>query len=194
MILTTFTFIHFCIIQKWMNVKDVSIIHNWKEILIQTWMNVIAVSIIHNWKEIINTFHVTIHKASCSLTDPRRTIYYRPVSHGGCTCRLLYDGQEDLLFNINNNHLFQYGFLLQYLHFMVEGRNPLSAFLRACERSFATQSSTNPVKIKLLCEAWNAFSRLMDIDWQQSFVCSSKIRSLIPSCTRTFLEYGWGRD
>ncbi len=39
------------IIQKWMNVTVVSIIHNWKEIIIQKWMNVTVVTNIHNWKK-----------------------------------------------------------------------------------------------------------------------------------------------
>ncbi len=40
------------IIQKWMNVTVVSIIHNGKEIIIQKWMNVAVVNIIYNWKEL----------------------------------------------------------------------------------------------------------------------------------------------
>ena len=54
---------------------------------------------------------------------------------------------------------------------MVEGRNPLASYLRSCERTIATQSNTKPVKIKLLRQAWNAFARLLDIDWYESFQC-----------------------
>ena len=67
--------------------------------------------------------------------------------------------------------MFYYGFLFQYLHNMIEGRNPLTAYLRACERSFAAQSLTPPVLIKQLRHAWNAFARLLKIDMKSSFQC-----------------------
>ena len=105
-----------------------------------------------------------------TIADKHRTVYYRPTE-GDCSCQLFYDGQEDLLFNVDNRHLFYYAFLLQYLHNMVEGRNPLASYLRSCERTIATQSNTKPVKIKLLRQAWNAFARLLDIDWYESFQC-----------------------
>ena len=35
-----------------------------------------------------------------------------------------YNGQEDLLFNLDNKHLIYYDFLFSYLHSMVESRNP----------------------------------------------------------------------
>ena len=67
--------------------------------------------------------------------------------------------------------MFYYGFLFQYLHNMIEGRNPLTAYLQACERSFAAQSLTPPVSIKQLRHAWNAFARLLKIDMKSSFQC-----------------------
>lgn len=112
-----------------------------------------------------------MHKATSSITDPDRKIFYRPTHGGECNCRLFYDGQEDLLFNVDNNQLLYYGFLLQYLHIMVEGKNPLAAFQRSCERSFSTQSLTKPIKVKLLHQAWNSFARLLDINWSDTFAC-----------------------
>ena len=78
-----------------------------------------------------------IYKESMTIADKHRTVYYRPTK-GDCCCQLFYDGQEDLLFSIDNRHLFYYGFLFQYLHSMVEGRNPLASYVRSCERTLAT--------------------------------------------------------
>ena len=39
-------------------------------------------------------------------------------------CKHKYNGQEDLLFNLDNKHLIYYDFFFSYLHSMVEGRNP----------------------------------------------------------------------
>ena len=86
-------------------------------------------------------------------------------------CRLYYDGQDDLLFNLDNRNLFFYGFLLEYLHLMVEGRNPLAAYMRASSRSHASQSHTKSTSIATLRAAWNAFSRLLDINFHTSFLC-----------------------
>ena len=99
---------------------------------------------------------VLIYKEA--VTIPERIVYYHPTS-GTCECRQEYDGQEDLLFNLDGRHLFYYGFLLQYLHLMLEGRNPLMAFYRASCKSFYIQSQSKPVNIKLLRQAWNAFTR-----------------------------------
>lgn len=54
---------------------------------------------------------------------------------------------------------------------MLEGKNPLIAFLRASTRSFLVQSQTKPVSIKLLRQAWNAFARLLDVNLAESFTC-----------------------
>ena len=54
---------------------------------------------------------------------------------------------------------------------MLEGKNPLVAFLRASSRSFSVQSHTKPVSIKLLHQTWNAFARLLCIDFVESFSC-----------------------
>jgi len=120
-----------------------------------------------NW---ISRNNVTIYKEAVTIEDAHRTVYYRPTS-GKCKCRQEYDGQEDLLFNLDGKHMFYYGFLLQYLHLMLEGRNPLMAFYRSSCKSFYIQSESKPVQVKLLRLAWNAFARLLDIDWKESFKC-----------------------
>ena len=49
---------------------------------------------------------------------------------GDCTCQCYFDGQDHLLFNLDNSRLFYYELLFQYLHLMIEGRNPLIASQR----------------------------------------------------------------
>ncbi len=77
----------------------------------------------------VATTGVTIYKESVAICDRERSVYYRSTV-GPCSCQLQYDGQEHLLFNLDNKRLFYYGLLFQYLHLMVEGRNPLIAYQR----------------------------------------------------------------
>ena len=79
--------------------------------------------------------------------------------------------QDDLLFNLDDKHLLSYGYLFQYLHLMLKGQNPFIAFLRASTHSFSSQSHTKPLLVKLLCQAWNAFARLLDINFTATFAC-----------------------
>ena len=116
-----------------------------------------------------------IHKFSVSIKVPERKVYYRPTV-GNCSCRyvirfgsivfihrllyfrLPYDGQSDLLFNLDNKNLFYYDLLINYLHLMIEGRNPLVAYLRASTRSHTSQSQTEGMHISLFRRAWYTFS------------------------------------
>ena len=114
--------------------------------------------------------HKPIYKFMTSITSSTRKIYYRPTT-GDCGCRQEYDGQNNLLFNLDNKHLFYYGFLFSYLHLMVEGKNPLISYLRACQRNHKVLSFTKPASISHLRKAWNTFARLLDVDWSESFQC-----------------------
>ena len=111
-----------------------------------------------------------IHKEAVTIENEARTIYYRPAL-GSCNCKQHYDGQDDLLFNLDGKHFFYYGYLFQYLHLMLEGKNPLIAFLRASTRSFSSQSHTKLVSVKLLRQAWNAFDRLLNVNFAETFSC-----------------------
>ena len=70
-----------------------------------------------------------IFKENIAIHNKQRKVYYRPAI-GECDCKLQYDGQEHLLFNLDNTRLFYYGLLFQYLNLMLEGRNPLIAYQR----------------------------------------------------------------
>ena len=100
-------------------------------------------------------------KYSVTITSATRTLYYRPAQ-GGCNCRSFYDGQDDLSFNLDNKYLFTYGLLFQYLHLMIEGKNPLAAFHRSAGRCYGVLGTTQPPTLKIVCSAWNAFARLLD--------------------------------
>ena len=54
---------------------------------------------------------------------------------------------------------------------MLEGKNLLISYLRACQQNHEVLSFTKPASISLLRKAWNAFARLLDIDWSESFQC-----------------------
>ena len=54
---------------------------------------------------------------------------------------------------------------------MLEGRNPLISYLRACERNHSIESHTKPVHIKKLRQAWNAFARFLDLKPDKAFEC-----------------------
>ena len=112
---------------------------------------------------------VTIYKQSSTITSTDRRVYYRPAK--GCGCKLFYDGQEDLLFNLDNKHLFYYDFLFQYLHLMVEGKNLLAAFYRSVVRAHAALDITEPPSLKLIWSAWNSFARLLNINYNETFKC-----------------------
>ena len=74
---------------------------------------------VHNqW---ISRKNAIIYKAATTIEDENRATFYRP-SLGSCNCRQLYDGQDDLLFNLDGKHLFYYGYLFQYLHLTDYGR------------------------------------------------------------------------
>ena len=55
---------------------------------------------------------VIVHKSSLSVMLPERNLFYRKAI--GYDCKLYYDGQEDLLFNLDNHHLFYYDMLSSY--------------------------------------------------------------------------------
>ena len=69
------------------------------------------------------TDSVALHIGSTtvsSISGRSIKLYFRPTV-GSCSCTLNYDGQSDLLFNLDNKNIFYYGFLFQYLHLMIEG-------------------------------------------------------------------------
>ena len=117
---------------------------------------------------------VVIHKSHVSInsddSEPR-VIYYIP-SLGNCKCRLHYDGQSDLLFNLDNKHLVYYGVLFQYLHTMVETGSPLVSMHRHFSAANRTMSNSDIIPLTVLRRAWSAFARLLVIRMEDSFQCN----------------------
>lgn len=74
------------------------------------------------------------------------------------------------MFNLDNKRLIYYDFFFQYLHLMVEGKNPLAAFYRSVVRAHAVLDITEPPSLKLVQSAWNSFG-LLNINYTESFKC-----------------------
>ena len=111
---------------------------------------------------------VIVYKYSVIITSATRKLYCRPAQ-GGCNCRSFYDEQDDILFN---KHLFIYGLLFQYLHLMIEGKNPLAALHRSTGWCHGVLGTTQPpTTLKILRSAWNAFTRLLDLKFSGNFQC-----------------------
>ena len=115
------------------------------------------------------------------------TVFYRPAI-GACGCEMVFDGQDHLLFNLDDKVLFYYGFLFDYMHLMIEGRNPLAAYHRAWCRSNDVLSMTDIIPYEKLRRAWNSFARLLDIIFDEAFQCSiCKDKPEVIVCDATFL-------
>ena len=122
---------------------------------------------------LIASTSVKIHKAHITINaddgEPR-FIYFRPTK-GECKCKLSYDGQEDLVFNLDNRHLVFYGVMFQYLFSMVHTGSPLVSMHRHFSATNAVMSNVEIIPFPVLRKAWNAFARLLDIDYSNVFVC-----------------------
>ena len=107
-----------------------------------------------------------VYMCACKIVCTIYTSTLPVITH-----RFSNDGQEDLLFNLDNKHLFYYDLLLNYMHLKIEGRNPLVAYLRASQHSHFCQSSTQGKQINVLRRAWISFARLLAISPLDSFQC-----------------------
>ena len=58
------------------------------------------------------------------------SLVYEVKCDGPCACESVYQGHEQLLFDINNRYLVHYGLLYEYSELVRTGRNPLFAFVR----------------------------------------------------------------
>ena len=99
-----------------------------------------------------------------------RFIYFRPTI-GEYKCKLSYDDQDDLVFNLDNRHLVFYRVMFQYLFSMVQTGSPLVSMHRHFSTTNAMMSNVEIIPFPMLRKAWNAFVRLLDIDYSNAFVC-----------------------
>ena len=119
----------------------------------------------------VSSSNVLIHKQDITISDTDRKIYYRKTVKG-CDCKLQYDGQEMLLFNLDNKHLVDYNLLFNYLHCLVENGSPLVTMRRIIFRNVqATSQDAKCIPVHVLRKAWNGFSRLLNIDYTAAFRC-----------------------
>ncbi len=63
-----------------------------------------------------------------------RKTYHRKCV-GPCRCTLLFDGQKQLPFNLDNIHLLDYTLLFSYLHAFIEIGCPVAAMSRILEKN-----------------------------------------------------------
>ncbi|XP_019637295.1 PREDICTED: uncharacterized protein LOC109479747 [Branchiostoma belcheri] len=137
----------------------------------------------HDWddrdpvaQEWIQHVGVCIYTRYATITDyyagpdgqQPRVVFYRPTV-GDCGCRHMYDGSADLLHNIDNRHMIFYGLLVDYLHSMVEGRQPLKTMERVCNRTRSVCDLDNfkGIPYGILRQGWNTWARRLDIDWKK---------------------------
>ncbi|CAH1253434.1 Hypp1182 [Branchiostoma lanceolatum] len=101
-----------------------------------------------------------------------RVVYYRPTV-GNCRCRHLYDGTADLLHNLDNRTMLFFGLLVDYLHSMVQGYQPLRTTQRECNQTRSTCSFTKSIPWEKLRQGWNSWARRLNIDWNEVYTCRS---------------------
>lgn len=89
-------------------------------------------------------------------------IYYRPTLHKKCMCQLAYDGQNDLLFNLDDKHLFYYGLLFHIMHTMQHCQYSLKAAVSTDEMSRQRLgTSKDSIPYHQMRKAYNAFIRYL---------------------------------
>ena len=126
---------------------------------------------------------------------PNQNLFPTPLAQGGCNCRSFYDGQEDLLFYLENKHLLTYGLLFQYLHLMImiEGKNPLAAFHRSVGHAVPQSSwhyTTSYLEDPSLILECFIFARLFNLKFIGNFqcpVCGCSPETII--CDGTLVEF-----
>ena len=67
--------------------------------------------------------------------------------------------------------IFIYDLFFQYLHLMIESKDSLAAFHRSASQCHGVLGTTQPPTLKILCSAWNAFARLLDLKFSGNFQC-----------------------
>ena len=91
-------------------------------------------------------------------------VYYRP-SKGSCSCKQEYEGDEDLLFNYNNVHIFTHRWLFTIMHANIELKYPLDGCIRLANLDRGHERKallTKKMYDNLRC-AYNAFLRRLDV-------------------------------
>ena len=88
----------------------------------------------------------------------------------------------------DNKHLFTYGLLFQYLHLIIEGKNPLDAFHRSAGQCHGVLGTTSDLEDPSLSQ--EAFARLLDLKFSGNFqspVCGCSPETII--CDGTLVGF-----
>ena len=94
------------------------------------------------------------------------SIHYRPAI--GCDCQQYYEGRSQLLFNLNNKHIFSYIWLYDILHNIQESHFTLHGAYRSANntRIIGDQIELTKSMYQNLRLAYNCFIRLLDLDFE----------------------------
>ena len=66
---------------------------------------------------------------SIESVDTCNFLVYCSVCNGTCKCKGSYDGNSNLLLNVNNKYFIHYDLLYEYSEFMTLSRNTLHGYL-----------------------------------------------------------------
>ena len=128
----------------------------------------------------LHTKHVKIHNYDY-IEPKQRSAFFRP-SEGGCECRQLYDGFEDMLLPVRGSayhegrrvmHLFTYSVMMKFTTAWCEKGTPIENFRRQWQRYIKIHYNVDlGVDKKLWQEAVAKFwNEVLEIDMKQSFKC-----------------------
>ena len=119
----------------------------------------------------IQTEGAWIHKP---LASQSCTVYYRPTI-GDCSCHQEYDGQHQLLLNLDNRNLFTYKWMFEILLNIQGTEYPLRSSFNYANRLrdfCSTQGRMKEYMYNKLRHAYNSFTRLLDVNPSSNFICS----------------------
>ncbi|KAI6659494.1 hypothetical protein LOD99_10742 [Oopsacas minuta] len=98
------------------------------------------------------------------------TVYSSRCS-GPCNCLAVFEGQNSLLLNINNKYFVHYSLLYDYSELMTMSRDTLYRYLSAKNRKLIRMGRTNTFHYHIVYQAWNAYLRTVDIDYDSNYIC-----------------------
>ncbi|KAI6659971.1 hypothetical protein LOD99_14312 [Oopsacas minuta] len=96
---------------------------------------------------------------------------YSSRCSGLCNCLAVFEGQNSLLLNINNKYFVHYSLLYDYSELMTMSRNTLYGYLSAKNRKLIRMGRTNTFHYHIVYQAWNAYLRTVDIDYDSNYIC-----------------------
>ena len=92
---------------------------------------------------------------------------------GKCKCSIPYDGQNDLLFNLDNKNLFDLEWLFSILDRTNCSSCPIMTAYKTAVLTRSRSNSAETLSYEQLRQAYNSFIRLLHWDQTAAFTCSA---------------------